>query len=263
MAGNGGFKRGMPVRLDPPALPGWEPAFAAVREQAAKRGLRALVVGGYVRDRLLGGDRERQIREVDILVEGKGAIQLATDVARAMNVHPPVVFERFGTAHLDFDHHALEFVSSRVETYDPSSRKPQVSPGTLKEDVVRRDFTVNTLLMDWDGTVLDLTGRGLAVREADCAEAAVSIVEQDRPDLILLDINLPHRTGWDLLRELHRRQIEVPTIVISAVRASPSRITEFHPLAYLPKPFPIEALLRLVFPASERGRGEVARNAES
>src|SRR6202163_971262 len=152
----------MSVRLDPPALPGWEPAFAAVREQAEKRGLRALVVGGYVRDRLLGGDREHQIREVDILVEGKGAIQLAADVASIMKLHPPVVFERFGTAHLDFDHRALEFVSSRVETYDPSSRKPQVSPGTLKDDVVRRDFTVNTLLMDWDGSVLDLTGRGLS-----------------------------------------------------------------------------------------------------
>ena len=152
----------MPVRLDPPALPGWEPAFATVREQAQKRGMHALVVGGYVRDRLLGGDREAQIHEVDILVEGKGAIQLAADVATVMKLHPPVVFERFGTAHLDFDHRALEFVSSRVETYDPSSRKPQVSPGTLKDDVTRRDFTVNTLLMDWDGSVLDLTGRGLA-----------------------------------------------------------------------------------------------------
>src|ERR1700716_1376958 len=156
----------MPVRLDPPALPGWEPALAAVREQAEKRGVRALVVGGYVRDRLLGGAREEQIREVDILVDGKGAIQLATDVATAMRLHAPVVFERFGTAHLDLDHHALEFVSSRVETYDPSSRKPQVSPGTLKDAVLRRDFTVNTLLMDWDGTVLDLTGRGLADLEA-------------------------------------------------------------------------------------------------
>src|SRR2546423_11265911 len=152
----------MPVRLDPPALPGWEPAFAAVQEEARKRGLRALVVGGYVRDRLLGGDREKQIREVDILVEGQGATQLATAVASALQRHPPVIFERFGTAHLDIDTgHALEFVSSRVERYDPASRKPDVSPGTLKDDVMRRDFTINTLLMEWDGTVLDLTGRGL------------------------------------------------------------------------------------------------------
>lgn len=153
----------MPVRLDPPALPGWEPAFAAVRGQAENRGVRALVVGGYVRDRLLGEDREKQIREVDILVEGQGATQLASAVATALKLHPPVIFERFGTAHLDVDdHHALEFVSSRIERYDPTSRKPEVSPGTLKDDVMRRDFTVNTLLMDWDGTVHDLTGRGLS-----------------------------------------------------------------------------------------------------
>ncbi len=153
----------MPVSLDPPALPEWERAFAAVREQSHKRGVRALVVGGYVRDRLLGGERADAIREVDILVEGQGATELATAVGSALQSHPPVIFERFGTAHLDIDtSHALEFVSSRVERYERSSRKPDVSPGTLKDDVMRRDFTINTLLMDWDGTVLDLTGRGLA-----------------------------------------------------------------------------------------------------
>jgi len=152
----------MPVRLDPPALPEWETAFTAVQEQARHHGLRALVVGGYVRDRLLGGERAAKIREVDILVEGQGATQLATAVSAALQLHPPVIFERFGTAHLDLDaNHAIEFVSSRVERYDPTSRKPEVRPGTLKDDVMRRDFTVNTLLMDWDGTVSDLTGRGL------------------------------------------------------------------------------------------------------
>jgi DNA-binding response OmpR family regulator len=108
----------------------------------------------------------------------------------------------------------------------------------------------------------NLTGRGLAVREADTAEAAVGAVAQERPDLILLDINLPDRTGWDVLRELRRRETEVPTIVISAVRANPSRLAEFHPLAYLPKPFPIEALLRLVFAAPARPPEEPAENDE-
>src|SRR5437588_1060924 len=166
----------MPVRLDPPALPEWESAFTAVREEAQKLNLPTVAVGGYVRDRLLGGERAKRIPEVDFVVvdlpprwwKGTGAAQLATAVGQALHVaNPPVIFERFGTAHLAIDpDHALEFVSSRAEKYGPTSRKPQVSPGTLKDDVMRRDFTVNTLLMDWDGSVLDLTGRGLTDLES-------------------------------------------------------------------------------------------------
>ncbi len=152
----------MSVRIDPPALPGMERPFSVIAEESARLGWRALVVGGYVRDRLLGGPRAAAIREVDILVEKGSGIELATAVAHRLSGHPPVVFERFGTAHIDAGPHALEFVSTRTERYDPQSRKPKVSPGTLEEDVVRRDFTVNSLLMDWDGTVLDLTGRGLS-----------------------------------------------------------------------------------------------------
>jgi DNA-binding response OmpR family regulator len=97
----------------------------------------------------------------------------------------------------------------------------------------------------------NLAGRGLVVHEADSAETAVSAVAHERPDLLLLDINLPDRTGWEVLRELRRRGTEVPTIVVSAVRANPSRLEEFHPLAYLPKPFLLEALLRLVFATAD------------
>lgn len=138
-----------------------EPLFRVIAERAAALDTRALVVGGYVRDRLLGGDRAAAIHEVDVLVERAKGLELARSVAEAMRAHAPVVFERFGTAHLEVPPYAIEFVSTRKEQYDPRSRKPQVTPGTLEEDVRRRDFTVNALLMDWDGTVLDLTGRGL------------------------------------------------------------------------------------------------------
>jgi poly(A) polymerase len=149
------------VRIQPPALPGLEPVFAAAREAATTRKGRALVVGGYVRDRLLGSDRERELHEVDILVTEGQALAVAEEVARRLGLRPPVVFPRFGTAHLPAGDWTVEFVSTRSERYDPGSRKPNVSPGTLEEDVRRRDFTVNALLMDWDGTVLDPTGRGL------------------------------------------------------------------------------------------------------
>src|SRR5207253_2472988 len=85
----------MPLRLDPPALPEWEQPFATVQEQSRQLGLWAFVVGGYVRDRLLGGERGKTIREVDILVDGRGATQLATAVGSALKLRPPVIFERF------------------------------------------------------------------------------------------------------------------------------------------------------------------------
>jgi DNA-binding response OmpR family regulator len=93
----------------------------------------------------------------------------------------------------------------------------------------------------------NLASRGLEVQEAGTAHDAVQVATAAHPDLMLLDINLPDQTGWDVLRELRRRRHEVPTIILSAVRVSHNRLEEFHPIAYLPKPFPIEALLRLVF----------------
>src|ERR1700716_3864760 len=93
----------------------------------------------------------------------------------------------------------------------------------------------------------NLTTRGLDVAEAGTVGEALTALNLETPDLILLDINLPDRSGWDVLRDLQRRHIAVPTIVVSAVRASQSRLDEFQPIAYLPKPFPIDALLRLVF----------------
>lgn len=92
----------------------------------------------------------------------------------------------------------------------------------------------------------NLRARGHDVAEAATVEQALAHLTASPPDLMLLDINLPDRSGWDVLRDLQRRGANVPTIIISAVRVSPARLAEFRPLAYLPKPFPIDALLRLV-----------------
>jgi DNA-binding response OmpR family regulator len=84
------------------------------------------------------------------------------------------------------------------------------------------------------------------VREAESVAGAIQEIESQVPDLLLLDVNLPDRTGWDVLRELRRTEVQVPTIIVSAIHVPTSRLDEFHPLAYLPKPFPLEALLNLV-----------------
>ncbi len=104
----------------------------------------------------------------------------------------------------------------------------------------------------------NLTSRGVQVCEAGTASDAVAAATREPHDLLLLDINLPDQTGWEVLRELKRRGTEVPTIVVSAVRVSQSRLEEFHPLAYLPKPFPIDALLRLVMGKTSPARDDIA-----
>jgi DNA-binding response OmpR family regulator len=100
----------------------------------------------------------------------------------------------------------------------------------------------------------NLAARGSTVRRASSVGEALAAVAATRPDLLLLDIDLPDRTGWDLMRALESRHIDIPTIVMTGTRVTQERLVQFKPLAYLPKPFPIEALLRLVAGAEEETR---------
>jgi poly(A) polymerase len=133
-----------------------DPVFPLLRGAADAVGAKAYVVGGYVRDRLLG----RQQPDIDVVVEGD-ALPVAEAFARAAHARPPVVFERFGTAQVRWGDRLVEFASARTESYVAESRKPDVRPATLEEDLRRRDFTVNTLLMDLAGEVHDPLGTGL------------------------------------------------------------------------------------------------------
>lgn len=107
---------------------------------ADAEGLEAYVVGGYVRDTLLGIND----RDIDVLVVGDG-VSLARSVARKLGRTTVVVHERFRTAMIPLDGAKLEFVGARTEKYESASRNPQVSAGTLEDDLLRRDFTVNAL----------------------------------------------------------------------------------------------------------------------
>jgi DNA-binding response OmpR family regulator len=104
---------------------------------------------------------------------------------------------------------------------------------------------------------LNLQARRYRVRAVETVEEALAAIAAQPPAVLLLDINLPDRSGWDVLRELRARGQHVPTIVVSAVRCSPARLDEFRPEAYLPKPFPLAALLDAVERLS--GRGEVVQ----
>ena len=115
------------------------PVFKLVGDTAGELGVRAFVIGGYVRDCFLGIPND----DIDIVVEGSG-IALAQAVAAKCRAKVSV-FKNFGTAMLRYRGIEVEFVGARKESYDRNSRKPVVEDGTLEEDQLRRDFTINAM----------------------------------------------------------------------------------------------------------------------
>lgn len=91
-----------------------------------------------------------------------------------------------------------------------------------------------------------LTAHGHSVDQAATCREAITAASGRDYDLMLLDVNLPDATGWDVLRELRSRGRSIPAVVVSAVPPSAARVREFRPFGVLHKPFPIDALLRLV-----------------
>ena len=139
---------------DQPVALSDEELLRLLKRAAAELGAQAWVVGGYVRDKLLA----RPHPNPDVVVERGDALKLAERFAELAGAEPPVTFERFGTAQVTLAGHLVEFVNARAESYASDSRKPDVRPATLDEDLRRRDFTINTLLMDLDGRIHDPLG---------------------------------------------------------------------------------------------------------
>ena len=169
-------------------------------QAAAELGARAWIVGGYVRDRFLG----RPHPDLDIVVEDGKGFELARRFAELARAGEPVIFERFGTAQVTVPGHLVEFVSTRAESYVADSRKPDVRAATLDEDLRRRDFTVNTLLMDFAGNVFDSLGRGRADLEARVLRTPADPMQtfSDDPLRMLRAIRFAAQLGFELAPEL-------------------------------------------------------------
>lgn len=115
--------------------------FENIGQVADKQGTPCYIVGGFVRDKLLG----RATKDIDFVCLGSG-IDMAHAVADALPGRIKVnFFKNFGTAQFRYKNFDIEFVGARKESYNRDSRKPIVEEGTLSDDQNRRDFTINAM----------------------------------------------------------------------------------------------------------------------
>lgn len=176
---------------------------------------KVFVAGGFVRDKVMGIES----KDIDFVVSiPNGGIKFANFITKKTNSYSegsnPVIFERFGTAKfnirqkingIDFSDLELESVMTRNETYDPNSRKPEVAFGSIDQDVIRRDLTINSLLLNVsDGKILDLTGKGLNDIENKIIRTPTDPNETftDDPLRMLRAIRFSVRYGWGLSNEV-------------------------------------------------------------
>ena len=116
--------------------------FEIISEAADKLSVETYVVGGYVRDMILKRDLKK---DIDVMCVGSG-IELAKYIQDKINPNKKInIFKRYGTAMIYYKDYKIEFVGSRKESYSKDSRNPNTQPGSFIDDMLRRDFTINTL----------------------------------------------------------------------------------------------------------------------
>lgn len=175
-----------------------------VLDCADTRKLRVYLVGGPVRDWLM----DRELRDVDLAVEpaaGEGAAELANRVSGGrlrLRVH-----ERFGTVTLESEGAAFDLATVRSERYARNGALPTVAPGTLEEDLLRRDFSVNALALPLSRAararrvgIIDVSG-GLEDLERRRLRVLHDRSFHDDPTRSLRAARLGPRLGFALSRE--------------------------------------------------------------
>ncbi len=233
--------------------------FALLSKLSEENQLATYVVGGFVRDIL----SNKNCKDIDIVCIGDGMI-----LAEAFASHIPqahvTTFKNFGTAMVMWENFQVEFVNARKESYAKSSRNPIVVPGSLEDDIMRRDFTVNTLAISLNknsfGELIDMCG-GMEDLKKKCIRTPLepNRTLSDDPLRILRGIRFAVQLGYSIAPlTLQSMKEQAKRIHI----VSKERIcTEFNKILLSPAPvlglrlLDNIGLLQLILPELEQLKG--------
>lgn len=234
------------------------PIFKRISRIVDAKGVRAYVIGGYVRDYYL----RRPCTDIDVVVVGSG-IEVAKALGDDLGTNV-TVFKTFGTAMLRADGLEVEFVGARRESYSRDSRKPVVEEGTLRDDQLRRDFTINAMAWSLNGdTFGELVDPFNGMEDLDnCiirTPCDPDITFSDDPLRMLRAIRFASQLGFSIAPEtfeaIERNKERIH--IISKERV----ITEINKIVLSPVPsigfelLNMTGLLPLVFPEMSRLKG--------
>ncbi len=254
-------------------MPLSHPIFREISQIVDRQGLTAFVIGGYVRDHYL----HRPNTDIDVVVAGgaagalDSAVAVAEELGRKLGVKV-VVYKTFGTAALRWKGLEIEFVGARRESYSTDSRKPECEPGTIEDDQLRRDFTINAMawslnsadfgaLSDPFGGMQDLEYHTIRTpRDPD-------VTFSDDPLRMMRAIRFAAQLGFDIDDEtfeaIRRNADRIKIVSMERI------IVELNKIVLSPVPsmgfemLSVSGLLRLIFPELEALRGVEKRGANA
>ena len=208
--------------------------FKTISLAASQLNIKAYVVGGFVRDAIIG----RNSKDIDIVAVGSG-IELAREVANMLNIKKVAVYKNFGTAQIKVHDIDIEFVGARKESYQRNSRKPIVENGSLADDQLRRDFTINALAASLSkkdfGTVL-APFNGLDDLQNRIIRTPLEpiITFNDDPLRMIRAIRFASQLGFDIESETYKAiSVNAERLKIVSIERI---IDEFNKIILSPKP---------------------------